>query len=60
MLRAEKLLSAAPGDELSAIVQARAQSEARLGREAAIVRSKSEGLASEALTLPTSAFAPAR
>ena len=60
MLRAESLLSATPGDELSAVVQARSESEARLGRDAAAVRSKSEGLATEALSLPTSAFAPAR
>ena len=60
MLRAESLLSATPGDELSAVVQARTESQARLGRDAAAVRSKSEGLATEALSLPTSAFAPAR
>ena len=60
MLRAESLLSATPGDELSAVVQARTESQARLGRDAAAVRSKSEGLATEALSLPTSAFAPTR
>jgi tetratricopeptide (TPR) repeat protein len=60
MLRAENLLSPTPGDELSAVVQARVESEARLGRNAAAVRSKSEGLATEAASLPTSAFAPAR
>jgi tetratricopeptide (TPR) repeat protein len=60
MLRAEGLLSATPGDELSAVVQARTESQARLGRDAAAVRSKSEGLATEALSLPTSAFATAR
>lgn len=59
MLRAERLLSATPGDELSAVVQARSESEARLGRGAAAVRSRSEGLATEASSLPTSAFAPA-
>jgi tetratricopeptide (TPR) repeat protein len=60
MLRAEKLLSAAPGDELSAVVQARTESEGRLGRDSTAVRLKSEALATEAFSLPTSAFAPSR
>lgn len=60
MLRAESLLSATPGDELSAVVQARSASEARLGRDAAATRRNSEALATEASSLPTSAFAPAR
>jgi len=60
MLRAESLLSATPGDELSAVFQARVESEARLGRDAAAVRRRSEALAKEALSLPISAFAPAR
>jgi tetratricopeptide (TPR) repeat protein len=57
MLRSENLLSATPGDELAAIVQARAESETRLGREAATVRHRSEAIAAEALSLPASAFA---
>jgi hypothetical protein len=60
MLHAESLLSATPGDELSAVVQARSASEARLGRDAAATRRNSEALATEASSLPTSAFAPAR
>jgi tetratricopeptide (TPR) repeat protein len=51
MLRAENLLSTTPGDELSAVVQARMDSEARLGRDAAAIRRKSDALAAEALSL---------
>jgi tetratricopeptide (TPR) repeat protein len=59
MLRAEDLLSATPGDELSAVVRARAASEARLGRDAAAARRMSDALAEEASSLPASAFTPA-
>jgi tetratricopeptide (TPR) repeat protein len=60
LLRAEGLLAATAGDELSAIVQAREESEARLGRDAAAVRRMSEALLQEALSLPPSVFTPAR
>lgn len=59
MLRAENLLATTPGDELSAVGQARAESEARLGREAAVLRGRSETLAAESLSLPASSFMPA-
>jgi hypothetical protein len=59
MLRAEELMRTTPGDELSVIVNARAESEARLGREAAGVRRQSEEVATQALSLPASAFSPA-
>ena len=60
MLRAENLLATTPGDELSAVSQARAESEARLGREAVSVRGRSEALAAESLSLPASSFTPTR
>jgi tetratricopeptide (TPR) repeat protein len=56
MLRAEALMKTTPGDELSVIVNARAESEARLGREAAAVRRQSEEVAKQALFLPASSF----
>lgn len=59
MLHAEHLLSATPGDEFTAIAQARMESETRLGRGAAAARHKSESLATEGLSLPISAFVPA-
>ena len=59
MLRAEDLLSATPGDELSAVARARQESEARLGRDAAAVRHRKQAMATEALFLPTSAFSAA-
>ena len=55
-LHAEELVSATPGTELSVIVQARTESESRLGREAATVRRSSGAIAKEALGLPPSAF----
>jgi len=58
MLRAEDLMKTAPGDELSVIASARAESEVRLGREAAAVRRQRETVAKEALSLPASAFSP--
>ena len=60
LLRAEDLLRAAPGDELSTIVSARTESEARLGRGAAAARRASEAAAKEALSLPASSFPPAQ
>jgi tetratricopeptide (TPR) repeat protein len=60
ILRAEDLLSATPGDELSAVVRARARSEVRLGRDAAAVRKNNRAFATEALALPASAFTLAR
>jgi tetratricopeptide (TPR) repeat protein len=50
-LRAEDLVRATPGEELSAITQARAKSEARLGHEAAQVRRTLESSVREALSL---------
>jgi tetratricopeptide (TPR) repeat protein len=55
-LHAEELVSKTPGAALTTIQQARAESEARLGREAAAVR-RSRGVAvKEALELPPSSF----
>jgi tetratricopeptide (TPR) repeat protein len=56
MLRAEDLMKTTPGDELSVIATARAESEVRLGREAAAVRRQSETVAKEALSLAASTF----
>jgi hypothetical protein len=50
----------AAGDELSAIQQARQQSEARVGKEAASIRRSAATTASQALTLPTSAFSSSK
>jgi len=58
-LRAEKLASTKPGAELEAIRPARAESEARLGREAAGVRGASAAAADEALSIPAFRFSPA-
>ena len=58
-LYAEELVRAYPGDELTAIVQARSESETRLGREAAAVRRSSEAAAKEALALPAFSFSRA-
>jgi tetratricopeptide (TPR) repeat protein len=57
LLTAESLLRGIPGDELSAVSQARAESEARLGREAATVRQSFQAIANEATALPAAAFA---
>jgi tetratricopeptide (TPR) repeat protein len=59
-LHAEELVSKTPGAELATIQQARAESEARLGREAAAARRASGALAKEAQALPASAFLAAR
>ena len=55
-LHAEGLVSATPGTELSVIVQARTESETRLGREAATVRRSSAAIAKDALELRASSF----
>ncbi|HEV1993951.1 MAG TPA: hypothetical protein VGR03_06455 [Candidatus Acidoferrum sp.] len=59
-LRAEELVNTTPGAELTTIAQARAESEARLGREAAAVRRSSGATAKEALDLPASSFSRPR
>jgi tetratricopeptide (TPR) repeat protein len=56
LLHAEGLVNITPGAELNAIVRARVESEARLGREAATVRRSSEAVAKEALGLPAASF----
>ena len=55
-LHAEDLLKATPGEELSAVVEAREESEKRLGREAAAARRSVESLSKEAISLPITAF----
>jgi tetratricopeptide (TPR) repeat protein len=60
LLHAEALVKTAPEAELSAIAQARAESEARLGREAVAVRRSGEVVAKEALELPASSFSRLR
>jgi len=59
-LHAEQLVSRTPGVALTAVAQARAESEARLGREAAAARRTSTNILKEALALPSSAFSPKR
>jgi tetratricopeptide (TPR) repeat protein len=59
-LYAEGLVKATPGAELTAIVQARTESGARLGRGAAAVRRSSDAAEKEALNLPASAFSRPR
>jgi tetratricopeptide (TPR) repeat protein len=54
--RAQDLLSATPGEELSTITVARAASEARLGPSARALPARLSKLLSEALSLPPSAF----
>ncbi|MGA2299511.1 MAG: hypothetical protein ABSG77_02310 [Candidatus Acidiferrum sp.] len=53
-LKAEDLLRATPGEDLSAVVKARQASEARLGNEAQSARARFPQLVSEALTLSVS------
>ena len=55
-LHAEELVKTKPGPVLTAAVQARADSEARLGREAAAVHRSAGAIANEALTLPADSF----
>jgi Tfp pilus assembly protein PilF len=52
LLHAEDLLQKFPGDELTTVKQARTESEARLGHEAAAVRHKVDEIVAEALKLP--------
>jgi tetratricopeptide (TPR) repeat protein len=59
-LHAEGLVNSTPGAELSAIAQARAESEVRLGREAAAVRRFRELAEKEALELSAASFSRAR
>jgi len=58
LLHAEGLVNTTPGAELSAIAQARAESEARLGREAAAVRRSAAAVEEKALELSASSFSP--
>jgi tetratricopeptide (TPR) repeat protein len=60
LLRAEEMVNSSPGAELTTIAQARAESEARLGREAAAVRRSSAAVAKEALDLRASSFSRPR
>jgi tetratricopeptide (TPR) repeat protein len=60
LLRAEETANSSPGAELTTIAQARAESEARLGHEAAAVRRSSAAVAKEALDLPASLFSRTR
>jgi tetratricopeptide (TPR) repeat protein len=55
-LHAEELVKTMYGIELSTIAQVRAESETRLGREAASVRGSFAGVLKEALALPASSF----
>jgi tetratricopeptide (TPR) repeat protein len=57
-LHAEELVSKTPGAARTTIQQARAESEARLGREAAAARHSSGALVKEALDLHASSFSP--
>jgi tetratricopeptide (TPR) repeat protein len=56
LLRAEETVNSAPGAKLTTIAQARAESEARLGHEAAALRRSRAAVAKEALDLPASSF----
>jgi tetratricopeptide (TPR) repeat protein len=60
LLRAETMVNSSPGAELTIIAQARAESEARLGHQAAAVRRSSAAVAKEALDLPASSFSRPR
>jgi tetratricopeptide (TPR) repeat protein len=51
LLHAENALRTTPGDELTTVLQARKESEARLGMEAAAVRRKLEETVTESLRL---------
>jgi tetratricopeptide (TPR) repeat protein len=57
-LRAEELLRTSPGTELSVVTNARAETEASLGREAVSVRGHRDAILSEALHLQFSSLAP--
>ena len=57
LLHAQELLSAIPGDELAAVAQARTESEARLGRAAAVkVRASENDALRRALSLDPAAL----
>ena len=60
LLRAQELVNSSPGAELATIAEARAESEARLGREAGAVRRSSAAAAKEALGLPVASFSRPR
>jgi len=60
LLHAEGLVNTTPGAELSAIAQARGESEARLGRDAAAVRRSSKVAEKEAFELPAPSFSMPR
>ena len=55
LLHAENTLQTTPGDELAVVTRARKESEARLGKESAVVRSKLDGIVRESLSLQVSA-----
>jgi tetratricopeptide (TPR) repeat protein len=59
-LHAEEMVKDNPGAELGAIAQARAESEARLGREAGVVRRSNGAVAEDALKLSAASFSAAR
>ena len=59
-LHAEGLVNTTPGAELTAIAQARAESEARLGREAGAVRRSNGAVAEDALKLSAACFSRTR
>jgi Tfp pilus assembly protein PilF len=57
MLHAQEVLSTVPGDELSAVAQARAESEERLGHSAAAkIRATLDAVLQKASSLPLAAF----
>jgi hypothetical protein len=56
LLHAEELLRGSSGDELSAIQQARQQSEARIGKEAASMRRSAAATAQQAASLSPTSF----
>jgi tetratricopeptide (TPR) repeat protein len=56
LLKSEELLSATPGEELSAVAKAEEKSGARLGADARAVRTHYAEIVSQALTLPANSF----
>jgi tetratricopeptide (TPR) repeat protein len=54
LLHAENTLESTPGEELRVVSEARKESEARLGKESAAVRSKLDGIVRESLSLHVS------
>jgi Tfp pilus assembly protein PilF len=55
LLHAENTLESTPSEELRVVSQTRKESEARLGKESAAVRSKLDGIVAESLGLQVSA-----